>query len=102
MKPCVNDLDANNQESSMNWPMPPRSERRIGTATAVATLIAVSALIVPIPAFATPPPFNAPGGALGHTKLVCQTNYTNIPTTNGGGNDKDTSSDYTIEDNDDV
>jgi hypothetical protein len=44
----------------MNWAMPPRIKSRIATATVAAALIAISGLIVPPQAFATPTPLSAP------------------------------------------
>jgi hypothetical protein len=97
------------KESSMNWAMPPRIESRLGTATAVAALIAISAHIVPTQAFATPTQVNAPAYAIDATKLAFKTNDANIRTSphdptyarlpvsvsyHGGANDDDDDDDY--------
>jgi hypothetical protein len=72
----------------MNWTMSPRIKSRIGTATAAGALMAISALIVPTQAFGTPTPLNAADYATEATTLFCQTNHTNIPTTNTEASDK--------------
>ena len=56
----------------MNWAMP-CTESRIGTATAAAALIALSALIAPAHALATPTPFKAVNCAVDATKLFNST-----------------------------
>jgi hypothetical protein len=48
----------------MNSVMPPRIRSKIGTATALAALIAISALTAPAPAVATPTPLTGPGYAI--------------------------------------
>jgi hypothetical protein len=48
----------------MNSVMPPRIGNKIGTATALAALIAISALIAPAQAIATPTPLTGPGYAI--------------------------------------
>jgi hypothetical protein len=65
----------------MNWTRRTCSRSTSGTAPAVAALIAISALIAPAQAFATPPPPTAPGYAIGASKLFRQTNSTDIATT---------------------
>jgi hypothetical protein len=52
----------------MNWTMP-CTESRIGTATVAAALIAISGLIAPAHALATPTPFNAADYAIDASKL---------------------------------
>jgi hypothetical protein len=47
----------------MNWTMPPRIGSKIGTATAAAALISLSALFAPTQAFATPTSLTGPGYA---------------------------------------
>jgi hypothetical protein len=68
----------------MNSTMPHHVGSRITKATAVAALIAISALSAPTYAFATPTRLNAPNYAMGATKLSLQANGTNIPTSPAG------------------
>lgn len=68
----------------MNWFMPSCIEIRIGRATMVAALIAVSGLIVPTQALAKPAPLNVPDYAIDATKLSSETNDTNIPASPNG------------------
>src|SRR5947209_8830930 len=53
----LNPFGCKQKELPMNWAMP-CTESRIGTATAAAALIALSALIDPAHALATPTPIN--------------------------------------------
>lgn len=65
----------------MNSPMSPRIESRIAKATAAAALIAISALIAPTQAFATPTPVSTSDCAIDPAKTFCQAHYTTSPTT---------------------
>lgn len=65
----------------MNSAKPPRIQSKIGTATAAAALIALSALIVPTQAVATPTPLNTPDCAIDSARTFCQATYTTSPTT---------------------
>ena len=65
----------------MSWAMLPGIGGRVRTAAAVGGLIAIFALSVPAPAFAVPAPPNDPADcAIDPTRLSCQTNESNIPT----------------------
>lgn len=65
----------------MNWTRRTCSRSTSGTTPAVAALIAISALIAPAQAFATPTPITAPGYAVSASKLFRQTNRTDIAAT---------------------
>jgi hypothetical protein len=64
----------------MNSTRQPHVGSRITKATAVAALIAISALSAPAHAFAMPNRLNAPDYAIDATKLSLQFNGANIPT----------------------
>jgi hypothetical protein len=68
----------------MNSATPPCIERRIGTTIAAAAVIALSALIAPTQAFATPTPSSTPNSAAHPAKAFGQTSYTNIATISEG------------------
>jgi hypothetical protein len=53
----------------------PRIGNKTATATAVAALIAISALIAPAEAFATPTPLTAPGCSIDATNTAASSKY---------------------------
>jgi hypothetical protein len=87
-EPSANPLGIQTEGVIMNWTMRTCSESTSVTARAVAALIAISALITPAQAFATPTPLTAPGYAIGATKLFRQTNRTDIATNNTAATNK--------------
>jgi hypothetical protein len=65
----------------MSWAMLPGIGSRIRAAAAVGGLVAIAALSVPAPAFAAlPRPEDPADCAIDPTRLSCQTNESNVPT----------------------
>jgi hypothetical protein len=65
----------------MKWAMLRVVGRRILTTAAIGGLVTITMLSVPAAAFAVPAPLNDPADcAIDPTRLSCETNETNVPT----------------------